>query len=376
MIHRLEMKGYRGFERYALANLARVNLLVGRNNSGKTAILEAVQLLADGDDFRILDEIARRRGETISKSPDADRLTPLRLAEVAHFFHGHSIGPKPLISLESNGDLGWRGFRIGKVGDDYAHNGGAFGIPAQYQALASDDLLHMTTGSEGSSFFKEKAIRLLEEGTLWPYGGLRKSETAAFGREEALVSLFVPSDSLERGRLVTLWDRIITEGDEGYVVEAMQILEPDLASIAFLSGERSSPSDPRGGVVIGFRGESRRRPLGSYGEGMRRLLVLAVALARTRNGVLLIDEVDTGLHYSILGDVWKLIVETAVRNDVQVFLTTHSLDCLRALDWLCVTRPDLADEVSVQKVDRRLDEAVALDASRLQIAVEQGIEVR
>lgn len=193
---------------------------------------------------------------------------------------------------------------------------------------------------------------------------------------DAPSSLFVPPDSLDRGQLITMWDSIIIDGEEGDVVRAMQILEPDLASIAFLSAERSSPSDPRGGVVVGFRGEPQRRPLGSYGEGMRRLLTLAVALARTKNGVLLIDEVDTGLHYSILGDVWSLIVETAVRNNVQVFLTTHSLDCLRALGWFCGARPDLAAEVSVQKIERRLDEAVALDASQIQIAVEQDIEVR
>lgn len=103
---------------------------------------------------------------------------------------------------------------------------------------------------------------------------------------------------------------------------------------------------------------------------------MALALATTKGGVLLIDEVDTGLHYSILGDVWLLIVEAAKRLNIQVFLTTHSYDCVRALAWLCQTRPDLGPEVSIQKIERKLDRSVSLDAKQIQIAIEQDIEVR
>lgn len=103
---------------------------------------------------------------------------------------------------------------------------------------------------------------------------------------------------------------------------------------------------------------------------------MALGLATTKGGVLLIDEVDTGLHYSVLGDVWLLIVEAAKRYNIQVFLTTHSLDCIRALGWLCEEREDLASEVSIQKIERALKKSVAFDGEQIQIAVEQDIEVR
>lgn len=380
MIHQLVMEGYRGFPRYTLSNLSRVNLLVGKNNSGKSSILEAVQLLADGNDPWTLESIGRRRGETISLPIDPERSTTSRFVELSHFFHGHTIGPGSRFSLERDHGLGARRFHIAAIDD---------GLPedleesaADLRTAASEELLLLGITSEGSCKIAwdapaSKGVLLYEGGTIGPARASRNPlATRVPGRQDALSSLFVPPDSLDRVHLSKMWDRIIIDGDEGDVVQAMQILEPDLTSIAFLSGERSSASDPRGGIVVGFRGEPQRRPLGSYGEGMRRLLTMAVALARTKNGVLLIDEVDTGLHYSILGDVWSLIVETAVRNNVQVFLTTHSLDSLRALGWFCGARPDLAGEVSVQKIERRLDEAVALDASKIQIAVEQDIEVR
>ncbi|MGP0068964.1 MAG: AAA family ATPase [Isosphaeraceae bacterium] len=72
MISYLELQNYRGFDQYKLSGLARINLLVGKNNSGKTSILEAVQLLASGGDARILSRIARQRGEVLYDPDDQD----------------------------------------------------------------------------------------------------------------------------------------------------------------------------------------------------------------------------------------------------------------------------------------------------------------
>ena len=92
--------------------------------------------------------------------------------------------------------------------------------------------------------------------------------------------------------------------------------------------------------------------------------------------MLLVDEIDTGLHYSVMGDMWRLVVETALRSDVQVFASTHSLDCLKGLAWLCTTFPRLGREVTVQKIDPQLLESVALDADQIVMAVEHGLEMR
>lgn len=172
-----------------------------------------------------------------------------------------------------------------------------------------------------------------------------------------------------------MWDQMLAEKREQEVAQAMQILEPALEDIVFQTGERTARFSAPGNVLVGFKGGSRRVPLGSLGDGMRRLLALSLALIRCERGILLIDEIDTGLHYSVMGDLWRLVIEAA-RNDIQVFATTHSLDCLRGLAWLCDARPELAREVSVQKIDPSLDESVALDAEQIHLACEQEIEVR
>ena len=171
-----------------------------------------------------------------------------------------------------------------------------------------------------------------------------------------------------------VWDRVLTEGRESEVIDAMRLLDSDLHSIHFLSGEGSQTN--WGGVLVGFVGGGRRLPLGSLGDGMRRLLALSLSLVRTVDGVLLIDEIDTGLHFSVMEEMWKLVVSTAEQSNVQVFATTHSYDCIQGLAALVESNPGLASEVSVQKIEPSLAEAVSLDAEQIRIAVRQDIEVR
>ena len=109
---------------------------------------------------------------------------------------------------------------------------------------------------------------------------------------------------------------------------------------------------------------------------MRRLLALSLSLVRTGDGYLLIDEIDTGLHFSVMEEMWKLVVATALESNVQVVATTHSYDCIQGLAALLESAPEFAPDVSVQKIERSLAEAVSLDAEQIRVAVRQDIEVR
>ena len=109
---------------------------------------------------------------------------------------------------------------------------------------------------------------------------------------------------------------------------------------------------------------------------MRRMLTLALSLVGAKKGLLLYDEIDTGLHYSVMSDMWKLVVRTAIQNNVQVFATTHSLDCLKGLAQFCERNSELASNVTVQSIDPELERSVALNAGEIVTAEFAGIEVR
>jgi len=75
---------------------------------------------------------------------------------------------------------------------------------------------------------------------------------------------------------------------------------------------------------------------------MRRLLAVSLSLARGAGGFLLIDGVDHGLHWTVMAEMWKLVVSAATESSIQVFATTHSLEYIIGLASLLRDRPDLA----------------------------------
>ena len=74
--------------------------------------------------------------------------------------------------------------------------------------------------------------------------------------------------------------------------------------------------------------------------------------------------------------MWQFVVEVARRLNVPIFATTHSYDCIRGLGSLLRSRPDLDDEVSIQKIHGSLKQAACLRGDQIRVAVEQEIEVR
>lgn len=374
MLTSLEMSEYRGFGHYRVAGLARVNLLVGRNNCGKTSILEAAHLLASGADPEVLSQIAERRGEVLAGTPvrHGNRVERILTPTCAHFFHGHDFALSSGFLICSDGDGGRRSTHVAVLREIDR-------TPDQEPGKPTGD---RSTGPSLAIINKPEEpkqdiiIPVTEEGALLRSPTARPGRLARAASEDGSPVVFIAPDSLMPTSMSDMWNEVVRERRESAVIGAMRILEPGLEDVFFLSGDAAYSSGGPAGVLVAFRGAQRRVPLGSQGEGMRRMLSLALALIQARGGMLLIDEIDTGLHYSIMGDMWRLVVEAAQRSEVQVFATTHSLDCVRGLAWLCDNYPKLAKEVSVQKIEPTLEESVALDAGEFIVAVDQEIEVR
>ena len=363
MLGTLRLYKFRGFDAYELTDLTRVNLLVGKNNCGKTSILEAIHFLVSGGNPLVLTQSANRRGEVSETGRASGRKWG---PDMSHFFFGHRLEP----------DVG---FRI--LSDDgYGHVSVTVhsSLEEPYQSsLFDDDMDHphpLVLKIEGTASKNLPPIPMTETGSLLNTRRLRYLSHRSEGPPRPPVQ-FVTPDSLDPIPMRAIWDTVLTEGRESEVINAMKILENDLDSIHFLTSDASWRRYARPGVLLGFQRGGRRVPLGSYGDGMRRLLALSLSLIRTANGFLLVDEVDTGLHWTVMEDMWRLVVDTARESSVQVFATTHSYDCVRGLASLVESCPDFAADVSIQKIGS-LDGAVSLDAEQIRVAVHHDIEVR
>ncbi len=363
MLKSLALRGFRAFESYELAELATVNLLVGKNNSGKTSLLEAVELLVSHGHLSVFSEVARRRGEVVS-------YRPRYRVNASHLFFGHTCEPGVCFKLSSDDgrELSATILSLDEVGED-ADLWETRRNSARRRELDEAEETEPAFGLRIALGAEEEAVALpmAEDGTIlhdWRRPIVRNGLSLSPVR-------FLGLESSASERMGDAWDRVLADGLENEIAEDMRLLVPEIDSIHFLTG-RPGP----GGILVGLRDGGRRMPIGSYGDGLRRLLALRLALVSATDGYLLIDEIDAGLHWTVIEDVWRLLVEVADRCNVQIFATTHSHDCVRGLGTLVRSRPGLAEKVSLQKVHADLDHAVPLRGEQIGTAVEQEIEVR
>jgi len=156
------------------------------------------------------------------------------------------------------------------------------------------------------------------------------------------------------------------------VVDALRIIEPRLERIAFLGDDRRYMQS----ILLKLSDSEQRLPIGSAGDGLKRLLALALHLIPAQGGCLLVDEIDTGLHYSVMADMWRLVIETAGRLDVQVFATTHSLDCVLALAWVREKLSVGPSDVALHRIEKGLERTIAYTPDEIVTAARHNLELR
>ncbi len=166
---------------------------------------------------------------------------------------------------------------------------------------------------------------------------------------------------------LNLWSKVDLTSKQDEVEEVLQIIEPRLVRLSIAN------KIPR----VRLKNEEAPRPLKNFGEGMNRLLTIALGLVNAENKILLIDEIDLGLHHSIQDKLWEIVFSTAKKLNVQVFATTHSRDCVEAFSTVSQNYGDMGNYFRLQK-NRDSDgfRAVNYDAEMLESAVEQEMETR
>jgi ABC-type multidrug transport system ATPase subunit len=385
MLRDLTIKNYRTFKEFSVDGLAQVNLLVGKNNSGKTSLLEAIYLLVRQNNLRALLEVMDSRGERYDYPASTltvnNHYQSQQGYQTRHLFHDRQLHPKDsadTISLSSHGEnslslqihfVYHSAIKEASEEEVSKLNQIEFYKDQKFEVTPSTVFLSLIYGEDSNGI----GIPSGEDGLVSTYSFqiLYQHRPDLFS-ETTSSSRFLTTDGIDLNILSALWDEISLTPKEEKVIEALQVIEPTVERIGFTSNKLAD-----GGIRLKLRDQSSPVPLGSMGDGMRRILNLAIALVSTENGVLLVDEIDTGLHYQAQTDMWRLVIETAKRLNVQVFATTHSWDCVCAFqEALGQTEDPLVGKL-LRLSQRGEDiQAVAYTADELEIAVRQGIEVR
>jgi energy-coupling factor transporter ATP-binding protein EcfA2 len=372
----LRVQGYTAFRDLTIDHLGRVNLVVGRNNVGKSSLLEALWLYARRGAPDALIGILEARDERRYNPADADTDEVNDWTAFRNLFYG-------------------RGFRVDDVPGIYI---GPLTDPSQLVSMevvwfapstAPDgitrwDVIPTPSSFERTDYRRGIRVRLGADvqGRIWldyaerPGVVTRRGWTtqSPSGQTQEIPCSYILTDPARSDLVSEWWDRVALTQYEDYVIRALRIVEPDLERIAFVT---ISDRYPRSRIPVAKISETPHPvTLKSLGDGMVRIFTIALALATARNGIVLLDEVENGIHYTVQPDLWRLIFSMAKELNLQVFATSHSWDCIEAFQRVS-SDDDLAEGVLV-RLDRRRKNVLATIFTELELAIatRDRIEVR
>ncbi|HEU4888790.1 MAG TPA: AAA family ATPase [Thermoanaerobaculia bacterium] len=323
----LQIENYRGFRNLCIERLGRANLFVGRNNTGKSSILEAVRLLASRGSEEVLWAILESHDEIRAGTSHPEN----RLYAIRQLVHGRKWFDAEI--------------RIGAMDD-----------PRKSLAIKiRDEEIVTTVGNSQRHLSLETEARTRDITSL----------------ETKLRQAYVPPEGLTAETSARLWDLITLTDLEQSVIEALRIISPDIERISFI-GEHGQARIP----MAKLANQARPIPLRSLGDGVGRMLGIALSLVSARGGVLLLDEVENGIHFTAQEQLWQLIFRLAHELNTQVFATSHSWDCIEAFQQAAALDPN--EEAVLVRLDVHRDAITPTSFSErdLSIVTRDQIEVR
>jgi energy-coupling factor transporter ATP-binding protein EcfA2 len=352
----VEIENFRCFRKLRVDGLAQVNLIVGANNAGKTVLLEAIEAVVSRDSPFALYRASLERNEYRRRRAADDDVVEI---DLRHWFHGHTLSPGAAFHIRAAGDdelaASWR---LDKVLPHQELPGSGYVPGGLYLAIEQRSMREQPN---------ERGVRsrpLTVDG--WLHTGTQ-STLRSFGLQLDPPVGFVPTNRSAPGQLASLWAKVQLTPAEQRTVDALRLIEPQIERIAI------SESD---GAKVLLRGAKSPVPLGSLGEGVSRILTLALHLALTPGGFLLIDEIENGLHWSVMPKVWRFLIETALAGRTQIFAATHSKDWLEGLADLHRKDPELAAHVAVHRLEAGEPTSIRFNAERIAEYVEMEMEAR
>ena len=342
----IRIQNFRRFADLTIPRLGLVNLLVGRNSSGKSTVLEALRLLMSDPNLGVHRDISDRREDGFAETllEDYSALEGLKR-------RGSSSEDEFRISAGERFVAGGRRVfqRVRDEGGGYRYEP----IPPHSPAENVELVFELTAPDWRRRYSGDEPRK--------PKGALDSVRGSC---------VFIGTGGLSRAEFAHLWISVALTEWEDRINRSMRNSFTEVERVSIVPGMRESS------VIAKVRGVEQPVALKNLGEGATRFFALALAAAKARNGVLLVDEVEIGLHYSIQVELWRLLVQMALKFNVQIFATTHSEDAIRAFS--IATKENEAVDGRLIRLQSRAGEieAVEFDEEELVGAREAGSELR
>ena len=357
MYKNITINGFRGIKHLQIDDFQQINLFVGKNNCGKTTILEGIFLLMGATNAGLPVKINSFRGFNIIDEKswrlnfnklDADSTIEI-FGELKNPNEKRKLlikpSTKPVATIIKN--------TIDKETID---------IKDIYSGLSPDmDGLILEYSLQKGASKKLKKI------------------TTTIKKEDQEIKVELPKDHKEHlkgvfinaktvlGDIVKRYSDIQIRKQSNKIITVLREIEPSLDSLSLGADE----------IIYCDIGLNRLMPINVMGDGILRVFSIISAISDMENGIILIDEIENGLHYSSQEILWNAIFKFAKEFNVQVFATTHSMECIKAFSS-SYSQIVQNNNVRLYRIERKDDDfkVVSYDLETLVASLDSDWEVR
>lgn len=350
----IDIENFRGIKSLKIDDFKTINLFVGKNNSGKTSILEALflsigisnpQLSINIDTFRNILHNDADDFKFIFYNLDFNNKIKLKTELInSSQFRELEILPnykkENIINVKDSGSQS----------SSTSHN-----IKSDIAGLDFNFTIKKLLKSNGSSYKSSLIFKNLP------------NIVPSKGYSESLEGVFLRPNTTQ-GSLYERLDKIIQAKEEEKFVSVLQQFDKRIKRISLGAGN----------MVYVDIGLNSLVPIHLMGDGIIKFLTFLVNIAVYKNGVLLIDEIENGIHYSVLDLMWKSIYDAAIMYNVQVFATTHSFECVTTFSNIYSEVLLNEDKLRLYRIENLKDEikVIKYNSDVLKTSIDSNWEVR
>jgi len=357
MFQNLEIHNFRLFEHLKMEKLGRINLLAGGNNAGKTSVLEALILLCGAGNPRFILNTPQLRFDEIGLNEN------IREIYLKSLFH--QISYNKSISIIGTEDS------LGSVQSTITFERKNLMILPFLDKTLADQKSPMTTSEDAwpSDLRLQYTLNQSEETQRINYLRIESDRIKIEDSPREVPSIqgiLLSANNQNLRENATYLGHLRKHKKGDFLIKILKIIEPRLESLE----ENSLAGYP---MIWGDIGLPELVPLPIMGEGMSRVARIFLTMLNIPEGILLVDEIENGIHYSALEKVWSAIADAATQFNVQVFATTHSFECMEA------AHRALGEKLVFHRIEEDREgkkRCVTLEAEALAAAIHHGFEVR
>jgi len=314
-IREIEIKNYKLFKDFKAEGFGRVNLIGGKNNVGKTAFMEACYIDNSNDIFELYNRLLE---------VDTHRNI------INNLLYNRDKKQDIEKLIRENLNLSIKNVNIFLDNSTYMIKILINGIDSEYEFSKLVELLDL-------SFVNSKTFHSIN------FIGQDSSP-------DWLINHLVSKSKLEN-KYSKINDLLL----EVFNIENIDIID----NLPYL------------------KNKNEYIPLHQFGQGIRSFIDILISIVLSNNQIVFIDEIENGIHYTNFDKLWEIILKISKEQNVQVFATTHSKECIESFARVAKKLKD--EEIAFIELGRNKEDkvrAIVMDNKRFLRELNSNNEVR